>query len=418
MSTCSKCDASLVDDDVFCTACGAAVESSQPVITDPPVTPKVVEPTAAPTSPSASIGAVFAKKNAKTLGIVGAERRDSASIREDDHLAAGATSNGSGSPGFKGLVQRGIEKAVSVRGLRMSVRPEPNLWQVIYAVVGSLAPLSLLALILPDDGPTILVALLSLLMMVGGLFLENKFPGQFTAGVLATTVLTVPLFSLAITASGGEWSSGRFIVALLFSGVALLLLYLFEPHVAGFTPLLGGAVAWIVSLVIYTSVPSYFRGGELDGGTIESYVRYSYGSSLALLLILGLVALGGAFALDRKGIHGASTALLVNGIALMMLGLAAVAEDVGGSNGAGVGLILGGLVLVVIGQSGGRRFSLWFGGSLIFIGIPVAAAQDSASGTAALCLVLAFGLGFGAFSIKKVIDGGSAPSWLSALAER
>jgi len=110
--------------------------------------------------------------------------------------------------------------------------------------------------------------------------------------------------------------------------------------------------------------------------------------------------------------------LLVNGIALMMLGLAAVAEDVGGSNGAGVGLILGGLVLVVIGQSGGRRFSLWFGGSLIFIGIPVAAAQDSASGTAALCLVLAFGLGFGAFSIKKVIDGGSAPSWLSALAER
>lgn len=72
MSTCSKCDASLVDDDVFCTACGAAVESSQQVTTDPPVTPKVVEPAAAPTSPSVSIGAVFAKKNAKTLGIVGA----------------------------------------------------------------------------------------------------------------------------------------------------------------------------------------------------------------------------------------------------------------------------------------------------------------------------------------------------------
>lgn len=348
----------------------------------------------------------------------GTESQDSGSVQENVHQTAGNASDRSGSLGLKSTVQRGIERAVAARGMRMSVRPEPNLWQVVYAVVGSLAPLSLLVLILPDDGPTILVALLSLLMMVGGLFLENKFPGQFTAGVLAMTVLTVPLFFLAVTATGGEWSSGRFIVALLLTSATLLLLYFLEPHVAGFTPLLGGAVAWIVSLVIYTSVPSYFRGGELDGGTIESYVRYSYGSSLALLLILGLVALGGAFALDRKDIHGASTALLVNGIALMILGLAAVAEDVGGSNGAGVGLILGGLVLVVIGQSGRRRFSLWFGGSLVFVGIPATAAQDSASGTAALCLVLALGLGCGAFSLKKFIDNGSAPSWLSALAER
>ena len=332
--------------------------------------------------------------------------------------AARNTSSGSGANGLRGSVQLGIAQAASVRHSRMSVRPEPTLWQVVYAVVGSLAPLSLLALLLPDDGSPILVALLCLVMAVGGFFLEHKFPTQFTAGVLAMTVLTVPLFFLAVTSSSGEWSDGRLIIALLLSSGALFALYFFEPHVAGFTPLLGAGAAWLVSFVIYTNVPSYFRGGGLDAATIESYVRYSYDSTLTLLLLLGLVALGGTFALDRKKIHGAATGLLVNGIALMMLGLAAVAEDFGGSNGAGVGLTLGGLVLVVIGQSGNRRFSLWFGGLLIFIGIPATASQDSASGTAAVCLVLALGLGFGAFSVKKLLDGGSAPSWMSAIFEQ
>lgn len=341
-----------------------------------------------------------------------------ASLNTNSPANSGNSPSNSPQPTFDtAVVSAGVAAAVAQakvnRTSRMTSRPTPTIWQAIYAAVGAIAPICVLLLLGESSESTILGAIIGIAATLAALFLANKFPEKFTAGVLSACVISVPLFWIFVTAKDGEWTSGRASLSLIMTAISLLALYLFEPRVSGYTPLLGSSIAWFIISLIYLNASSYIKNywNILDTDLVEELLQDSLDRTLTLLLVLGIAGLIATYMLDDRGFHGAATATLVNAIALSLFGFGALADDFDNGRGAAFGLLLIGIILAIVGHNGSRRFSLWFGGVAISVGVFGISVQDSASGTATVALLIVAGLAVAAFMISKNLDEDKMPAW-------
>jgi hypothetical protein len=316
-------------------------------------------------------------------------------------------------------------------GWRAERRPEPGFAHVLGAGAGVFivfATFFVIAEVTGDD-PTVPGALFNLALLVVALLVGAQIAGPVRTGAVAVAVLTVPLvwgFTLFGSGSGGDGDTRAF-YALTIVSYAVLYLLLWTK---GRGILLGLALlllfSWIVGeidngpgLVPFTgqfssqtstSFTNPDGGFSLNSGR-ESDAGNNVTETSIASLVIGLVYLAAAAALDRKKLAGAATPFIFVGLVATISGAVLLAARESAIAG-GLLLAAAGLIVGLVGGLGtDRRFSTWIGVILIVIGLSIVVSDvgDSNLGFAGLFALMALGVGslawLAAPRLKEFVDG-------------
>jgi hypothetical protein len=336
--------------------------------------------------------------------------------------AATITAAASSLTDFSAVINRGLARAAVVRDERSRRRVVPTLWNAAYAVAGFVGATGIIALLVGGgDSPNrALTAILSLFLAVSMMVFEEKFPGRFSSGVVAATIVATLAFWLAVCVSPEDSSPGQVGAALAFTILSLVLLYFFEPHVAGLTPLIGVGAVMLLGMIVLNTTPDEVSDPFCESSlgsciSFDDLVESGVNSALSLMLVVGIVFLAAAFVLDRKGRHGAATALIPAGAIAFMAGITKIVAGYDENNFAGgLVLVLGGAGMMLVGHNGNRRFSTWFGALAVLGGIYGISAQESVVGTALVSVLLVSGLTAAAVVLQNRLESGGLQNFFVA----
>lgn len=318
-------------------------------------------------------------------------------------------------------------------GWRVERRPRPGFAHVLGAAAGVFVVVGVVAFVAEADNenPTAPGVVFSLLVIAVALLVGFRAPGPLRAASVSALVLAVPLLWFFAFFGGGDLGKGELRGVYLLTLACYLVLYLMT-WTKGRAILLAGA------LIVFASWAA-FEVGESNSGVVpfQSEISGSNSSSgfdvsgqsssfatenettdasATVALCIGLVFLGAAAALDRRGYAGAATPFVAVGAIETLAG----AVVLGGNDS----LLLGGLLAIaagaVVGLVGGhgdrRRATTWIGVLAVFGGC-VAVIADIAPSSAAAVGGIAFGfalvLGSLAWWLAPVLgepdDGDDAP---------
>lgn len=292
-------------------------------------------------------------------------------------------------------------------GWRVERRPRPGFAHVLGAAAGGFVVVGVVAFVaeVDDTDPTTPGVVFCLALIAAALLLGFRAPGPIRAACVTATVLAVPLLWFFGFFGGGNAGRGELRGVYLLTLLSYALLYTLT-WTKGRAIFLAGAL-----LVFATWVT--FEVGDADSGVVpfQSEISSSTNSTTfgvptdqstfstsgdttdstaTAALIIGLVFLGAAAALDRRGYAGAATPFVAVGAIETLAG----AIVLGGNDS----LLLGGLLAIaagaVVGLVGGhgdrRRATTWIGVLAVFGGC-VAVIADIAPSSAAAVGGIAFG---------------------------
>ncbi|MEX0664060.1 MAG: hypothetical protein WD598_04730 [Acidimicrobiia bacterium] len=312
-------------------------------------------------------------------------------------------------------------------GWRSQRRPEPGFAHVLGAGAGAFIVFATASLIteVTSDDPTLPGILFSVALLVIGTVVGAQISGPVRTGAVTLIVFAVPLLWNYVLFSDGGSGEGdlRIFYAVTIVSYAVLYTVLWTK---GRGILLGLVLLLLFSWIVWeidngngalpfqgevTSSESPLGGsgtpfidGSADAGDNTSETGVA-------AMIIGLVYLGAAAALDRKKLAGAATPFIFAGLVATISGsvVLAVREDaiVGGLLLALAGLLVG----LVGGWGTDRRFSTWIGVILIVIGLTIVSADvaNSNLGLAGMFAAMALGLGglawYAAPRLNEYVDG-------------
>jgi len=312
-------------------------------------------------------------------------------------------------------------RVVETLGWRAERRPEPGFAHVLGAGAAFflwLATNALVGEVASDDVqlPGILfnVALLVIALLVGALA-----AGPVRTGAVALCVFTVPLvWGLTLGDSGpnGDGDTRLFYLLTIVSYTVLATLL----WTRGRGILVGLVLLLLFSWIVWevdegkNSVPFQGQieatsqssdGVRLDDPSSSSDAGGNTTETSVAALVIGLVYLGAAAALDRKKLAGLATPFIVVGLigTIVGAGVLGFRESV---VAGGLALALAGLVVGLVGGLGmDRRFSTWFGVILVVIGVGTAASEvpDSNLGFAGLFALIGLGLAAAAWLFAPIL---------------
>lgn len=266
--------------------------------------------------------------------------------------------------------------------------------------------------------------LISAALIAVGLFVLTKSSsGPFATAAATAAALGIPTLLFFVTVDDGDFPPFSFDAVLLVSTVAWLALYVVGPA-RGRMLLL--ALALVVAPIFVmeqveeiSGVPESvgevfgqtFFGGypddmtyDEDGfpvidetTTFEEPVAPEFPDPTnlgAIALAFGLVYVGAGLVLARAGFDGTGTPFSAIGGIALLIGIAFLADDLK-DVGSGLALVVLGLLVLVVGAVAARRFTTWFGGFLVGVGVLVLVAEalgDDSSGLTSSIVFLLVGL--------------------------
>jgi len=343
-------------------------------------------------------------------------------------------------------------------GWRAERRPEPGFAHSLGAGAAAFVVFAVVALIIEigDDDLSVPGALFFLFLAAVSIVVGAQYPGPLRTAAVTALVFSVPAVWGFAFAGDGDLGSGALRGIYILTAVTYALLYL-VTWAKGRAILLGLFLlvtwAWITSEVSgldksglpFQSIVE--RESETDLGSgqanpdfhvdengelvFEEDSGYSFDDSGNVTyddnatessitsIIIGLLFLGAAFRLDRKGFAGAATPFLVVGAIAAISG--AIALGIAEETLLGGGLLVaaaGAAVGFVGGQGMDRRGSTWFGVIVVVLGfvpivIDVVTGDDFEGGTALgyaaafaiVALLLGAAAWFAAPRFKEYVDG-------------
>ena len=309
-------------------------------------------------------------------------------------------------------------------GWRVQRRPRPGFAHVLGAAAGAFVVVGVVAFVVEatSDDPTAPGVVLDLVLVAAALLVGLRAPGPIRSACVTAIVLAVPLVWFFAFFGGGTAGRGEIRGVYLLSMASYLVLYFF-----GWTKaraiLLAGVLVFFAGWVVFevgnssSSSPIPFQN-EFNTSTSSTNFNVSdtTDSSATAALIVGLVFLGAAAGLDRRGYAGAATPFVAVGAIETLAG----AIVLGGNES----VLLGGLLAIAAGAAVGlvggrgdrRRATTWIGVIAVFGGC-VAIIADIAPSSAAAVGGISFGfalaLGSIAWWLAPVLgepdDGDDAP---------
>jgi hypothetical protein len=307
---------------------------------------------------------------------------------------------------------------------RTSARP--GFAHVLGAAAGAFVVVGVVAFVAEadDQDPTAPGVAFTLLLVAVALFAGTRAGGPLRSACVTALVLAVPLLWFFAFFGSGDVGKSELRGVYLLTLICYVALY-FSSWTKGRAIFLAGA------LLVFASWAA-FEVGDSSSGVVpfQSEITSSSGSTSSfstasdttdstatVALVIGLVFLGAAAALDRRGYAGAATPFVAVGAIETLAG----AIVLGGNESA----LLGGLLAIaagaVVGLVGGhgdrRRATTWIGAIAVFGGC-VAIIADIAPSSAAAVGGIAFGfalaLGSIAWWLAPVLgepdDGDDRPS--------
>lgn len=311
-------------------------------------------------------------------------------------------------------------------GWRAERRPEPGFAHTLGAGAAAFAVFAVVALVfeITDDDPTLPGVGLNLALFLVAMFLGMQMAGPMRTAAVTAIVLTVPLIWFFLFLGDGGGGEGDTRVVYLATIVSYLVLYVLV-WTRGRAILLGLALlflfTWVVSEIdnsgsqvpfgnqVSQSADIPFGGTSDPFGDTSSDDNSTETSTAAL--VIGLIYLGAAGALDRRKLAGAATPFIAVGAIATVIGATVLGFDESVLAG-GLTLALSGAAVGLVGGLGmDRRFSTWFGVLMVVLGlfIVVGDTVDSNLGAAGffagLALVLAAAATFAAPRLHEFVDG-------------
>lgn len=283
-------------------------------------------------------------------------------------------------------------------GWRAERRPEPGFAHALGAGAAAFAVFAVFALVIEvtsndATGPGVIAYLL---LGIASILLGAQMTGPVRAAATTAIVFSVPL--IWIFAFVGDGSSGddtlRWIYLLV--SVSYLALYL-----VSWTR--GHAIFLALALLIVASWVTTEVGG-LEGSSVPFQTQISPGvtapfqgsgfeeeddnttETSTTSLVIGLIYLGAAAALDRKKLAGVATPFVLAGTISTLSGAVVLGAQEslfwGGFSAVAAGSVVG----LVGGLGENRRFSTWFGtlfvvGGLIAIVVDIVSGDDLSGGS-------------------------------------
>jgi hypothetical protein len=310
-------------------------------------------------------------------------------------------------------------------GWRAERRPEPGFAHTLGAAAAAFAVFAVFFVILEVTGDDATAPGVGFYLLLGiAAFLGGaQMGGPLRAAAVTALVFAVPLVWLFAFVGDGEGGSGTVRVLYILIILSYLALYLFT-WTKGHAVLLGLAlfllVSWVVWEIDTSAGPAPFQD-QISNISNRSDAPFDISGNngagektdetATAALVLGLLYLGAATALDRKKLAGIATPFIAVGGISTVVGSIVLVRDSSATAG-GLTLAVSGAIVGLIGGLGtNRRFSTWFGVLLVVIGLSIVVGDNVHSnlGTAgvfaALAAAVAVGANFIAPKLEEFVDG-------------
>jgi hypothetical protein len=308
-------------------------------------------------------------------------------------------------------------------GWRAERRPEPGFAHTLGAAAAAFLVLATFFLIIEitGDDPTLPGVALNLVLFVGAAVLGAKTAGPVRTAAVTVMVLTVPLIWIFLLVGNGEGGEGDLRIIYIFTLVSYAVLYTLV-WTRGHAIFLGLVLLILFSWVVWeidsgqNAVPFQDQISSQTGDTpfdtgdsLDSSSNSTETSTASL--VIGLIYLGAAAALDRKKLTGAATPFVAVGAIATISGAAVLGFDESVLAG-GLTLALSGAAVGLVGGLGmHRRFSTWFGVLMVFLGLTIVVGDTADSNLgfagffAVLAIALAVAANFAAPKLDEFVDG-------------
>ncbi len=309
-------------------------------------------------------------------------------------------------------------------GWRAERRPEPGFAHTLGAAAAAFLVFATFFLIIEitgSDDPTLVGVALNAILFVGAFVLGSQQSGPVRSAAVTVMVLTVPIIWFFLFLGNGGSGDGdlRGIYLLALATYAVLYLLVWTKGRAIF---LGLALLILFSWVVWeidsgqNQLPFQDQISSQTGGTpFDSGDSFGSGDNTdatsTAALVIGLIYLAAAAALDRKKLAGAATPFIAVGGIATVAGAVALVGDSSAIAG-GLTLAVSGAVVGLVGGLGtDRRFSTWFGVLMVFLGLTIVVADTADSNLgfagffAVLAIVIAAAANFVAPKLDEHVDG-------------
>ncbi|MSO78059.1 MAG: hypothetical protein EXQ79_00440 [Acidimicrobiia bacterium] len=309
-------------------------------------------------------------------------------------------------------------------GWRAERRPEPGFAHTLGAAAAAFLVFATFFLIIEitgSDDPTLVGVALNLVLFAGAFVLGSQQSGPVRSAAVTVMVLTPPIifFFLLLGNGGGGDGDLRVIYVLTLASYAALYLLLWTKGRGIFLGLaLLVLFSWVVweidnghsQLPFQDQISSQTDGTQFDlNDSIGSSDNTDATSTAAL--VIGLIYLAAAAALDRKKLAGVATPFIAVGGIATVAGAVTLVGDSSALAG-GLTLAVSGAVVGLVGGLGlDRRFSTWFGVLMVFLGLTVVVGDTADSNLgfagffALLAIALAVAANFVAPKLHEFVDG-------------
>lgn len=237
---------------------------------------------------------------------------------------------------------------------------------------------------------------LSLLLVAAGyaLVIVRRRGPLATAGVIGVAIgvpLALAFLTVDFSSPGSDGLPFNVDLIYLLSIIVYMASYLLVPGMRGRAFLLGLSALQLAGYAEFkTAGDAVARASTTVFGTSHSVGDLGTGGVTAVGLIFGLAYFALAVLLDRKGMHGGATALVVAGTYTTLAGVVfsvLTFKQVG----TGVELIVLGTALSWYGAHFGRRFTTWLWMAAIAVGVGLVvqkALPDSPAGAGITLIVI------------------------------